>query len=690
MSTKFHLTMLRFTLLFGLLTLGVSLFSCTDDDSDKISGFVMSGDQPLEGMIVTLRSTGTQEGIRVLGDSETDSTGFFKISFNAPTNPEAILYLTADSSVIGTATSGIEPDSDFVRLATVMRDIPFDAEVVINERTTVATAYTMAQFFTPDGIDGTYPGLQNAAAIVQNLVDLSNGEVCDFLNTFPNGSSTSTRATFNSLANMLASCVHTESNCDTLFDLATNPDGTVPSNTLRAIANIARFPWQNVQEIFALTQEEIVYLPALFTDQVINAWTLALVYIGNGMELDGPGNIAFDQGGNAWVANNYIFSEDRSDFEGKVCGDDHVLRFTPTGQDAPGAPYQGGGLYGAGYGITLDPDGNIWVGNFGFQGTNCPNDIEELSQTVSKFSPDGTPISPNSEGNEIGQFYGGFQGAGNFIRQPQGTVSDRDGNIWIASCSSDSVVQFPEGKPELAFNLQPLNEIGNPLVGRPFDIAIDVDGNAWVTGNQSNSVIAFDTDGDLIYSLTGLEALEAGIILPMGVATDTLGNVWVANSGIARIVCDGRTVPTLKDIIDLTFGDFDGPLASLTMISGDGTPMGPLKGGGLLIPWGIAVDGDGNVWVSNFQGRTVSQFCGAAGNCPPGVETGDPIAAEGYFFNGLERNTAAEIDPSGNVWLTNNWEIFAVQENPGGNELVVFLGLAKPVRAPLIGPPESN
>lgn len=687
MSQSLHQITIRSIMLILMFTLGLNIISCDsgNNDSDKISGFVLSGNQPLEGMIVTIRSSGTEKGIEVLGNSETDSIGFFEISFNAPTNPKAILYITADSNVAASTTSGIVPDFEFIRLANVFRDIPFDAEVVINERTTVATAYTMAQFFTPVGIDGTSPGLQNAAEIAENLVNLSNGEVSNFLNA-PSNSGTSTRPTFNSLANMLASCVQSESNCDTLFELTTTPSGLAPVNTLRAISNVARFPWQNVQGLLELSQEEIIYSPSLASDVDITAWTLALVYTGNGMELDGPGNIAFDADGNAWVCNNYVFNPGPVDPDDAVCGDDHVLKFTPTGDDAPGAPYQGGGLYGAGYGITLDPDGNVWVGNFGFQGTNCLLDFEELSQSVSKFAPDGTPISPNREGNDPG----GFKGAGNFVRQPQGVVSDKDGNIWIASCSSDSVVQFPEGKPELAFNIKPLDDMDGSLVIKPFDVAIDAKGNAWATGNESSSVIALDPEGNLLYSLTGDDAEEAGIFLPMGAATDNLGNVWIANSGITRIVCDGMTVPNLIDIILLTEDPlFTGPNASVTMINGDGTPIGPFKGGGLLVPWGIAVDGDGNVWVSNFQGSAVSQLCGASPeNCPPGLKTGDPISPDGgYFFDGLKRNTAAEIDPSGNVWVTNNWEIFAVQQNPGGGELVVFIGLAKPVQTPLIGPP---
>jgi hypothetical protein len=187
-------------------------------------------------------------------------------------------------------------------------------------------------------------------------------------------------------------------------------------------------------------------------------------------------------------------------------------------------------------------------------------------------------------------------------------------------------------------------------------------------------------------------AKEAGINQPMGIASDSVGNVWVSNSGVVEAACDGKNLPSLVEIILLTLAPgFVFADASVTMISSDGTSVGPIKGGGLKIPWGIAVDGNDNVWVANFQGRAVSQLCGAVTqNCPPGFQTGDPISPDGgYFFDGSKRNTAVQIDPSGNVWLTNNWEIIAVPENPGAHEMVVFIGLAKPVQAPLIGPPQK-
>ena len=110
------------------------------------------------------------------------------------------------------------------------------------------------------------------------------------------------------------------------------------------------------------------------------------------------------------------------------------------------------------------------------------------------------------------------------------------------------------------------------------------------------------------------------------------------------------------------------------------------------MPWGIAVDGNDNVWVVNFAGQTLMQLCGVRkAHCPPGVRTDDPISPDsGYTFDGLIRVTAVQIDPSAKVWAINTWlnDGFTV-ENPGSHEMVVFIGLAAPIKSPLIGPPQQ-
>ena len=116
---------------------------------------------------------------------------------------------------------------------------------------------------------------------------------------------------------------------------------------------------------------------------------------------------------------------------------------------------------------------------------------------------------------------------------------------------------------------------------------------------------------------------------------------------------------------------------------------------GLRWPWGIAVDGNDNVWVANFGGNTIMHMCGAnQAKWPPNKVTGDTISPDkGYFNNALQRITAVRIDPSGNVWMTNNWIDDAFHPNnvgnPGGHEVVVFIGLAGPVKTPLIGAPRQ-
>jgi hypothetical protein len=73
------------------------------------------------------------------------------------------------------------------------------------------------------------------------------------------------------------------------------------------------------------------------------------------------------------------------------------------------------------------------------------------------------------------------------------------------------------------------------------------------------------------------------------------------------------------------------------------------------------------------------------------VNTGDALSPDitGYHSDLLDRNTAVEVDSSGNVWLTNNWKDVPIQPDPVGDAMVVYIGLAAPVKAPLIGPPQQ-
>jgi hypothetical protein len=121
--------------------------------------------------------------------------------------------------------------------------------------------------------------------------------------------------------------------------------------------------------------------------------------------------------------------------------------------------------------------------------------------------------------------------------------------------------------------------------------------------------------------------------------------------------------------------------------------VGPFTGGGTILPWGVAIDGADTVWVAQFSGQRLVHLCGAVpAKCPAGSrKVGAGISpASGYTFDGFVRSTGVAIDPSGNVWVTNNWRMKPNPANPGGHQVVVFVGMATPVRTPLIGSPRHR
>lgn len=80
-------------------------------------------------------------------------------------------------------------------------------DVVVNERTTVATGNAFAQFVQGRRIKGNTYGMINAVHMATNLADPKTGAVGTVLAATPNETETSTLATLNSLTNVVAGCV---------------------------------------------------------------------------------------------------------------------------------------------------------------------------------------------------------------------------------------------------------------------------------------------------------------------------------------------------------------------------------------------------------------------------------------------------------------------------------------------------
>ncbi len=625
----------------------VSLGGAEAAAAATLRGKVASKGKTLASVPVTLYRAGkASSGPTRLAESRTGQDGGFKLNYRAPRRPVAVLYLIAGHGAV-------------VRLAAVLGTPRFPRRAVVNEHTTVAAGYALAEFLrSSKRIAGSSPGLQNAASMAADLANVPTGHLGWLLRRTPNGDQTSTLQAFNSLSNMLPQCARSTRHCSQLFRLATPLGGSTPRGTLEAVADIARNPEDHVQGLFKLANSAPApYGPALGSGERPDGWTLALRFDGDGTSLDGPGNLAIDKRGNLWVNNNYNYGADP---HVPQCASNELFKFKPDGQFAGRSPFTGGGLSGAGFGITVAPNGHVWVGNYGFQGVGCTDPPPRNS--VSEFTASGNPLSPPATDT-----FGGGYTAGQ-LDQPQATVADRAGNIWVANCGNGTVSKYPQGDPSRAIVASNLG------ITSPFGIAINDRGQAFVAGNQNSRVAILNSDG----TPTANSPVSTAIRRPMGLAADSRGNVWVANSGKVLFPCEPPLPP------------FEG-MGSVTLLNDKGVPSAgsPFTGGGTFLPWGIAVDGNDNVWVANFDKQTLGNLCGTRPkHCPPGTHTGDPIAPNsGYGFDGLTRNTGVAVDRSGNVWLANNWLQVPFQTNPGGHQIVAYIGLAAPVKTPVIGPP---
>jgi hypothetical protein len=630
-----------------------------------------TGDQNLVRNVPVTLYEATEFAAIPLATTTTGDDGQFRIETGRATS-NSILVLSAMVA-------------DRVRLATVLGDT-LPAYATINEVTSVATSYALAQFLRSGQLAGDAFRLRIAAMMSANIANPVTGEISAVLNAPPNADQTNSLRLTRSLANLVTLCAEEPFLTNALLPLLTNEQGQERPDTAFGLANLARDPAADPNLIYFLSSLRRGYGPAL--SQSPDQWTITVKLNHTGrpdIPFGGAANVDWDSYGYAWVANNVT--------QGTPNSTKYNVVLRPDGKPADGSggepvsPFDSGGLLGVGWGVSVDQNDSVWFGNFGwgnpkdlyFPSPTATSPIGAGTGSVSQFNAaDGSPIS-----SDVG-YFGPYR--------VQAIEPDDFGNIWMASFGDSDVADgsgvwvFREGNP---------SDIVSSVVSTddaPFGIApIPGQAAAWVTfsgglSGQHPSSIAR-------YELTDTGELEQTFIEPVGdtlkvVTVDFAGNAWFASQGTDSVFA----------------------------YSPDGEQLGEFTGGGIDGPWGIAVDGVGNIWVSNFgdleignvfdTGR-VSKLCGAnPGACPPGLKLGDPISPEtGYTLpsegaqvllpNGdplygpgappsfvpMMRQTSVQIDAAGNVWTINNWKPrfdVDILSNPGGDGIVIFVGLATP------------
>ncbi len=589
-----------------------------------IKGTVQGGVQPLSGATVTLwrmGSSGYGRGASPLAESVAKADGRFTLTFLCL--PGTQVYATAQGSDSASgAGHAIVMMAAIGDCAAVPRHFAFN----INELTTVASTWTLAQFMNYTGGAsvvsaaggglgaqeiGAPPsnatGLANAVALAANLVDVRTGTIA----TPPNTSLPASE--LNTLADILAGCVNSAGagspQCQALFTCATPgsafppeagapcmvpADATTAQDTLEAALDIARNPAHNVGALFGLIPPIKPFSPTLAAGPT--DWSVAIRYTGGAIDSLGAG-LAIDAEGDAWIANSATAS---------------ITKLSPTGVPLSGKTgFTGGGML-APVGLAIDNVGNVWITNLS-------------GNSLSKFKPSGALITP-----PFGILGGGLSG-------PLGIAIDQSGGAWVANQRGSTLSRFTaSGTP-----LSPQAGFSGGGLTNPFGIALDSKGDAWVANRGDDNVSEFDPAGLALSPQTGFA--DGGLDAPVGIAIDSGDNVWVSNSGRG----EGHSVTELD--------------SSGNAISPD--PAGFI-GGGLHVPGAVAIDGAGHVWVANSGSITELDSTGAALS-----------PASGFTESGGNLGFAIAIDGAGDVWVLGS-----------SDSASEFVGIAAPVATPLIGP----
>jgi hypothetical protein len=638
----------------------------------QLAGKVQGAHSPIAGSTVTLYAAGEGKPVQ-LARGKTDGEGGFTLDVGSAKLKAAksqVFYLVARGGT-PKAAAGKGAGDALALLAVLGTKLP--KTVTVNELTTVASAFTAARFLNGGSISGHPLGLRIAAGNAPNLVDPTTGGWGKVILDPLNSTQTTALANLNTLGSLLSAFLTTADDDwrARFLKAATLPGRPAPRNTLEAMTGIARRPWANAKELYALFDEaypqpkdgsrrKAPFVPYL-------AWSppdfaLSVCFAGGGMCANG--RFMFDAEGNLWSGQNWMPGS-QSGVVRSIGGG--VIKFTPNGKplSPPITGFTGMGLDGVGWGTAVTRD-HVWATSF--------------NGKILVMDFNGRPIGKESDFPFKEKLFG-LMGVG---------VSAK-GDVWVAGGSGNLLLHFPGGR------IKDGRIVKVEGLKSPFDIVIDSQNRVWVSNSQSDKVLRFPAADP-----AKVKAFQAGISV-RALALDSKENVWVSSNCSLDFpvpkVPDGASIMEQFRIMGGAMLKYPKSTGVVHCIRPDGTqlePKGFTGGGAVDIPWGLNIDGNDDVWIGNLAPRNhgVVLMAGAdPKGHPAGTKAGDVLHV--FKSGSIQLLTDVAIDPAGNVWAANNWNNAeaAVRPNPptaistwgGGSGLTVIYGVAAPVRPPRMG-----
>jgi tripartite motif-containing protein 71 len=421
-----------------------------------------------------------------------------------------------------------------------------------------------------------------------------------------------------------------------------------------------------------------------------------------------PQAVAIDASGNVWVADT---------------SNNRIEKFSSAGAfiAAYGSKGSGEVQFSSPWGIAVNQTtGNVYVGDTG------NNRIEELSSSGAFVEAIGWGVSDGKAELEVCKTgcKAGISGSGNGqFHEPSGLTIDSQGNVWVADEDNSRIEEFSSTGTYLS-QFGSLGS-GNGQLKEPSDVAIS-EGDLYVVDKLNNRVEEFSPTGVYLAQFGSFGAGHGQFSEPIAIVTNgTSGDLYVTDGNNSRVQ---EFSPAGKFLTE--FGEWGSETAQFISPRGLAiTPTGNLyivdeyneriqewippgaggthqvyatlfgsagSGNGQFAgPNGVAIDGHGNVWVSDSKNSRVQEFSSAGvfiaaygshgtGNGQFGAPTGldanqstgnvyiadcednriEELSSIGGFIRtfgsaGTEPGKlkcpgAVKIDASGNAWVTDS------------------------------------
>ncbi len=344
-------------------------------------------------------------------------------------------------------------------------------------------------------------------------------------------------------------------------------------------------------------------------------------------------------------------------------------------------------------GIAVDGSGNVYIADTGTESSASGN-------VVVKVTPSGTLSILAGVVDHYGAPTPG-PATSSDLYYPEGVAVDGSGNVYIADTGSSyglpysSVVVKVTPSGTLSIFAGVVGQSGAPTagpatssdLGSPQGVAVDSSGNVYIAddGNLGNPVVEKVTSSGTLSIIAGVvgqsgaptagPATSSDLGSPQGVTVDGSGNLYIAdyqNSVVEKVTSSG------------TLSIFAG-------VVGHGGPptAGPATSSDLS-PYGVAVDGSGNVYVADYNNNMVEEVSSSgtlsiiAGIVSGGAPTPGPATS-----SDLGSPQGVAVDGSGNVYIADAGNSVVEKVSSSGT-LSIFAGVVGQSGAPTPGPATSS